>query len=153
MPQILFGSLRYGVFSVSSIYTVLYRCCCCVVGNIGCCIGLSADILIYSCYCGNKGVIQYTICVGEQISYTIYPKLYITFLVQWKHSVSCHDSAYCDYYTTKLLGRILVLLGPSVHLSVRQSRIPCLLGSAYSSRWIHFIFIHLIKQLQKVCCM
>ena len=43
---------------------------------------------------------------------------------------------------------------PSVRLSVSQSvhpsRIPCPLCSAYSSRGIHFIFIHLIKQLQKV---
>ena len=48
-------------------------------------------------------------------------------------------------------GGILVSLRPSVRLSVRPSRIPCLLCSAYSSGWIHFIFIHLIKQLQKVC--
>ena len=40
---------------------------------------------------------------------------------------------------------------PSVRLSVRPSRIPCPLCSFYSSGWIHFIFIHLIKQLQKVC--
>ena len=33
----------------------------------------------------------------------------------------------------------------------RPSRIPCPLCSFYSSGWIHFIFIHLIKQLQKVC--
>ena len=45
---------------------------------------------------------------------------------------------------------------PSVRLSVhpsvpRPSRIPCPLCSFYSSGWIHFIFMHLIKQLQKVC--
>ena len=39
----------------------------------------------------------------------------------------------------------------SVPLSVRPSRIPCPLCSSYSSGWIHFIFIHVIKQLQKVC--
>ena len=33
--------------------------------------------------------------------------------------------------------------------SVRPSRIPCPLCSTYSSGCIHFIFIHLIKQLQK----
>ena len=44
-------------------------------------------------------------------------------------------------------GCILVSLRPSV----RPSHIPCPLCSAYSSDWIHFIFIHLIKQLQKVC--
>ena len=49
-------------------------------------------------------------------------------------------------------GTILVTLQPSVRLSVRPSRIPCPLCSAYSSGWIHFIFIHHIKQLQKVCC-
>ena len=46
---------------------------------------------------------------------------------------------------------------PSVRLSVRPSvcpsRIPCPLCSAYSSSWIHFIFTHLIEQLQKVCRM
>ena len=48
---------------------------------------------------------------------------------------------------------------PSVRLSVRPasvsrpSRIPCPLCSFYSSGWIHFIFMHLIKQLQKVCRM
>ena len=41
---------------------------------------------------------------------------------------------------------------PSVRPSIRPSRIPCLLCSAYSSGWIHFIFVHLIKQLQSVCC-
>ena len=41
---------------------------------------------------------------------------------------------------------------PSVRPSVpRPSRITCPLCSAYSSGWIHFIFTHLIKQLQKVC--
>ena len=33
----------------------------------------------------------------------------------------------------------------------RPSRIPCPLCSFYSSGWILFIFIHLIKQLQNVC--
>ena len=47
---------------------------------------------------------------------------------------------------------------PSVRLSVRPSvprpsRIPCPLCSFYSSGWIHFIFIHLIKELYKVCRM
>ena len=41
---------------------------------------------------------------------------------------------------------------PSVRPSVpRPSRITCPLCSIYSSDWIHFIFTHLIKQLQKVC--
>ena len=39
----------------------------------------------------------------------------------------------------------------SVRPFVRPSHIPCLHCSAYSSGWIHFIFIHLINQLQKVC--
>ena len=52
-------------------------------------------------------------------------------------------------HTTKLLG--YVGSTPSVCPSVRPSRIPCPLCSAYSSVGIHFIFIHLIKQLQKVC--
>ena len=39
----------------------------------------------------------------------------------------------------------------SVCPSIRPSRILCLLCSAYSSGWIHFIFTHLIKQPQKVC--
>ena len=49
-------------------------------------------------------------------------------------------------------GGILVSLRPSVRPSVPcPSRIPCPLCSFYSSGWIHFIFIHLIKQLQRVC--
>ena len=64
-----------------------------------------------------------------------------------------------DHYTpltTKLLGGILVSLHPSVCPSVcpsvpRPSRIPCPLCSFYSCGWIHYIFMHLIKQLQKVC--
>ena len=39
----------------------------------------------------------------------------------------------------------------SVRPSVRPSRIPCPLCSTCSFGWIHFIFTHLIKQLQKVC--
>ena len=42
-------------------------------------------------------------------------------------------------HTMKLLGDILV--------SLRLSLITCLLCSTYSSGWILFIFIHLIKQL------
>ena len=61
--------------------------------------------------------------------------------------------------TTKLSGVILVSLRlsarpsvrPSVCPSVRPSRIPCPLCGVYISGWIHFIFIHLITQLQ-VCC-
>ena len=49
--------------------------------------------------------------------------------------------------TTRLLG---VYWFPSVRRSICPSCIPCLLCSAYSSGWIHFIFIRLIKQLQKV---
>ena len=44
-----------------------------------------------------------------------------------------------------------VVVGVYWFHSVRPSRIPCPLCSAYSFGWIHFIFIHLIKQLQKVC--
>ena len=40
-----------------------------------------------------------------------------------------------------------------VRPSVRPYSIPCPLCTAYSSGWIHFIFWHLIKQLQKVCRM
>ena len=39
----------------------------------------------------------------------------------------------------------------SVCPSVRLSHITCPLCRAYSSGWIHYIFIQLIKQLQKVC--
>ena len=40
---------------------------------------------------------------------------------------------------------------PSVRLSIPPSHIQCLLCSANSSNWIHYTFIHLMKQLQKVC--
>ena len=57
--------------------------------------------------------------------------------------------------TTKLYGGILVSLVLSVCLSVcasvHPSHIPCSLCSTYSSSWIHFLYIHLIEQLQKVC--
>ena len=56
--------------------------------------------------------------------------------------------------TTKLLGGytgFTLSVRPSVRLSVHPSRIPCPLCSRCSFGWIHFIFTHLIKQLQKVC--
>ena len=43
------------------------------------------------------------------------------------------------------------VVGGGILVSLSPSRIPCPLCSTYSSGWIHFIFIHLIKQLQKVC--
>ena len=54
--------------------------------------------------------------------------------------------------TTKLLGGYIGFT-PSVCPSVCLSCILCPLCSAYSSGWIHFIFIHLIEQLQEVCRM
>ena len=63
----------------------------------------------------------------------------------------CRHSSYTPR-TTKLLGGYIGFT-PSVRLSVRPSRIPCPLCSFYSSGWIHFIFMHLIRQLQKVCRM
>ena len=54
----------------------------------------------------------------------------------------------------EVVGGTLVSLAPSVRPcvrpSARPSRIRCSLCSTYSSSWIHFILIHLIKQLQKV---
>ena len=50
--------------------------------------------------------------------------------------------------TMKLLG---VYCFHSVRPSVRLCCIRCPLCSTYSSGWIHFIFIHLIKQLQGMC--
>ena len=67
-----------------------------------------------------------------------------------------HVDEICNHYNhppppppNEVVGGILVSLSPSVH----TSRIPCLLCSSYSSVWIHFIFIHHIKQLQQICCM
>ena len=57
----------------------------------------------------------------------------------------------------KVVGRVYWFhsIHLSVHLSIRlsicPSRILCPLCRAYSSCWIYVIFIHLIKQLQKVC--
>ena len=56
------------------------------------------------------------------------------------------------YYTlgsTKLKGGILVSICPSVRLWTAS----CPLCIFYNTRWVHFIFTHLIKQLQKVCRM
>ena len=72
------------------------------------------------------------------------------------------SSGYCSplfLLSSKLIGtgRFCIICvreyNDSVSLSpsVRLSRILCPLCSAYSSGLIHFIFIHLIKQLQKVC--
>ena len=46
----------------------------------------------------------------------------------------------------EVVGGILVSLRPSVC----PMSVPCPLCSFFSSGWIHFIFIHLIKQLQKM---
>ena len=59
-------------------------------------------------------------------------------------------SHYYSPRTTKLLGGYIDFT-PSVRPSIRPSRIPCPLCSFYSSGWIHFIFMHRIKPLQKVC--
>ena len=89
--------------------------------------------------------------------------LIITFKLNQLHGFKYDSmilgSQWIYYYTprtTKLLGGYIGFT-PSVCPSVRPasvprpSRIPCPLCSFYSSGWIHFIFIHLIKQLQKVC--
>ena len=71
--------------------------------------------------------------------------------------VVCSARFCCLTPPTKLLGVGEGYIGftppvrPSVRPSIRSSRIPCPLCSAYSSGWIHFISIHLIKQLQRVC--
>ena len=74
-------------------------------------------------------------------------------------SLTAHNMNYISQYkfnhytpgTRKLLGGILVSLRPSVRPSVRPACIPWPLCSPYSFGWIHFISIHLIKQLKKVC--
>ena len=107
--------------------------------------------------------IQWKSLTNSNISLTSILLLYILFPSRASYLsiiVSILSVSYCTR-TTKLLGVILVSLGPSVlpsvcpsvRLSVCSSRIPCPLCRAYSSGWIHFILIHLIKQLQKVCCM
>ena len=64
---------------------------------------------------------------------------------------------YTMYYTTGIIispaqqSCCEVCCFHSVSPSIRPSRIPCPLCSAYNSRWIHFIFKYLIEQLQKVC--
>ena len=50
-----------------------------------------------------------------------------------------------DYITTGFIHDDAVNFTVDVH----PSRIPCPLCSTCSSGWIHFIFIHLIKQLQR----
>ena len=90
--------------------------------------------------------------------------LWVTML-EWVH-ISDGDRGdfrlWCDIDTSSYTLRTTKLLGgggggghtgftPSFRLSVRPSHIPCLLCSTYSFSWIYFIFIHLIKQIQKVC--
>ena len=74
-------------------------------------------------------------------------------------SISVQGTCY-TYRTMMLLGGILVSLRlsicpsvrSSVHLTICPSHILYPICSAYSSGWIHFIFTHLIKQLQELCC-
>ena len=75
-----------------------------------------------------------------------------------------HDDAFIyvvDDYTLLFLHSITIIIPSaqrsfwgilvSIRPSVCPSRIPCQLCSSYSFSWIHFICIHIIKQLQKVC--
>ena len=63
-----------------------------------------------------------------------------------------HYTIIIFYHTMKLLGVYWFhFVRRSVRLSVHLSCIPCPLCSTYSSGWIHFIYIHLIKQFLKVC--
>ena len=62
----------------------------------------------------------------------------------WLHSVRPPARS-----SVRLSVRLSVCL--SVCPSLCPSRILCLLCSTYSSGWIHFICIHLIKQVQMVC--
>ena len=73
---------------------------------------------------------------------------YISRSCMYNASCQLYDSFHYTPCTTKLLGGYIGFT-LSVHLSFCPSRI--LLCSAYSSGWIHVIFIHLINQLQKVC--
>ena len=80
-----------------------------------------------------------------------------TLICMWAcayYTVTMYPMQYMHHYTKLFGGYIGFTL--SVRLSVRPSvpclsRIPCPLCSFYSSGWVHFIFMHLIKQLQKVC--
>ena len=66
----------------------------------------------------------------------------------WPTSVShpSHFSMIIPPAQRSYWGGILVSFHLSVCLSICTSHIPCLLCSTYSSGWIHFIFIHLIKR-------
>ena len=75
----------------------------------------------------------------------------------WTSSVETVSSPMHNYtrHTTNLKGvywfhSIPPSVCPSVCPSIRLSRIPCQLCRAYSSGCIHFIFTHLIKQLQNI---
>ena len=46
---------------------------------------------------------------------------------------------------------VCLSIRPSVHLSIHMWTKSCLLCISYNTSRIHFIFAHLIKQLQKVC--
>ena len=85
---------------------------------------------------------------GYKCVILIYRKENYVFSLRRNHSHYCCHNHYHTHRTTKLLG---VYWFHSVRPSVCPSRIPCPLSSTYSSGWIYFIFIHLIKQLQKMC--
>ena len=71
------------------------------------------------------------------------------------HIRTKNENRFLLYPQHNEVGRGYIGFNPSVCLSIRPSVhlscILCPLCSSYSSGWIHFIFIHLIKQLQKVC--
>ena len=95
----------------------------------------SGPNVLYQCVVGSMG------CITNQEFYPYHD----TFLSPPPHPTPRPRA-------TKLgVGGILGSLRPSVRPSVRPSRLPCPLSSTYSSGWIHFNFIHLIKQLKNVC--
>ena len=72
----------------------------------------------------------------------ILPEFSISFATDWL-VIPSHNKVVRGYIGLTLFVR------QSLRPSVRPSRIPCQLCNTYSSGWIHFIFIHLIRQL---CC-
>ena len=95
-----------------------------------------------------------------------------TFLADWENFIVWNTvlwvislkDRHIGWYNPRRFTRLFLLYPPhnevvggyiGFSLSVRPpiprpSRITCLLCRAYTSGWIHFIFIHLTKQLQKV---
>ena len=131
----LFGAVIYYMIMSSMLYIVVWLPMMCWKWSIKMC---------------SVGFIPKCISLILSISTS---RIVLSWVKYFVPSISYKQYPYCfPPHTTKLLWGYIGFIPsvhPSVRPSVRQSVLP--LCCAYSPGWIHFISIHLIKQLQQVC--